>query len=218
MHNIYNFLTGPMVWITFIVFILGSLYKLCAMFSLMKKEPGAFSYMNFKYGLRSILRWSTPFATRNMRLKPIMTIVTFLFHYSLIFAPIFLSAHLVMIEQAWNIKWITLPDGVADIMTILVIIACFYFAYRRITQREVKFLTTTSDFIILIIVALPFVSGFIAYHQWFNYNFFIILHIFSGELMLMAIPFTRLSHMFYAPILRAYAGSEFGGVRFAKDW
>jgi nitrate reductase gamma subunit len=45
-----------------------------------------------------------------------------------------------------------------------------------------------------------------------------ILHIISGEVMLVAIPFTRLSHMLFAPLTRAYMGSEFGGVRHAKDW
>jgi len=218
MHNLYNFLTGPMVWIAFIVFITGSVCRLFTIFSMMKKEPAAFSYMSFKYGLRSIFHWSTPFAAKNMRLNPVMTIVTFLFHYSLILAPVFLSAHAVLVEQAWNISWITLPDCIADIMTVIVILACSYFAYRRLAQKEVKFLTTPSDFMILTMVVFPFLSGFIAYHQWFNYNFFIIVHILSGEIMLMAIPFTRLSHMLYAPITRAYIGSEFGGVRLARDW
>ena len=43
-------------------------------------------------------------------------------------------------------------------------------------------------------------------------------HIVSGEIMLMAIPFTRLSHMIFSPFTRAYMGSEFGAVRHVKDW
>ena len=45
-----------------------------------------------------------------------------------------------------------------------------------------------------------------------------IAHIVSGEIMLIAIPFTRLSHMIFSPLTRAYMGSEFGNVRHAKDW
>jgi hypothetical protein len=44
------------------------------------------------------------------------------------------------------------------------------------------------------------------------------MHILSGEVMLAAIPFTRLSHMLFFPFTRGYMGSEFGGVRHAKDW
>jgi hypothetical protein len=72
--------------------------------------------------------------------------------------------------------------------------------------------------VILLLVAAPFVTGYFAYHQWFNYPLFLNLHIFSGEIMLVAIPFTRLSHMIFSPFTRAYMGSEFGAVRHAKDW
>jgi len=46
----------------------------------------------------------------------------------------------------------------------------------------------------------------------------LILHILSGEIMLMAIPFTRLSHMLFFWFTRAYMGCEFGLVRNARDW
>jgi nitrate reductase gamma subunit len=82
----------------------------------------------------------------------------------------------------------------------------------------VKFVTSASDFVILAIVAAPFITGFLAYHQWFAYPGMVIAHIVSGEIMLMAIPFTRLSHMIFAPFTRAYMGSEFGKVRHARDW
>jgi nitrate reductase gamma subunit len=82
----------------------------------------------------------------------------------------------------------------------------------------VRYVTSASDYIILAIVAAPFITGFLAYYQWFGYQFFLNLHILTGEIMLVAIPFTRLSHMLFAPLTRAYMGSEFGGVRHAKDW
>ena len=44
------------------------------------------------------------------------------------------------------------------------------------------------------------------------------LHVLSGEAVLVAIPFTRLSHALFIPFTRAYMGSEFGGVRQCRDW
>ena len=79
-------------------------------------------------------------------------------------------------------------------------------------------MTTPSDYGLLLIVAAPFVTGFMAYHQWAGYNIWLLLHIISGEIMLMAIPFTRLSHMFLAVFTRSYLASEFGHVRNARDW
>ncbi len=219
MHNLYNFVSGPLVWITFIIFIGGCLYRIINMLVLVyQTEKFIFSYMSFKYSLRSILYWLTPFATVNMRRHPIMTIITFAFHLSLLIIPLFLSAHIILLEEAWNIVLFSLPDKLADFLTLIVIGSCIFFLIRRLTQPEVKYVSSSSDYLILSIVAAPFITGFLAYHQVGGYQLFLILHILSGEIMLMAIPFTRLSHMLFSIFTRAYMGSEFGGIRKSRDW
>ena len=219
MLEIYQFVSGPLAWSAFIIFVGGCLYRLINLLVLVhRKERFIYSYMSLKYGLRSILRWSTPFATENMRRHPGMTIVAFAFHICLLVTPLFLLAHVILIEEAWNVSWWTLPDGLADAMTLIVIAGCIFFFVRRLTHREVQYVTSASDFVLLVVVVAPFVTGFLAYYQWFGYKFFLIMHILSGEIMLVTIPFTRLSHMITAPLTRAYMGSEFGGVRHAQDW
>lgn len=219
MHDLYNFVRGPLAWVAFIIFIGGILYRLVSMIILAKKKDVVvFEYFSLYYGLRSILHWITPFGTVNWRKRPVFTIVTFSFHICLLLAPIFLLAHIILWDESFNLSWWSLPDSVADIMAIIVVVACGYYLWRRLTQPEVNFVTFESDYIILAIVAAPFITGFLAYHQWVEYKFMLILHILSGEIMLAAIPFTRLSHMFYSPFTRAYLGSEFGGVRHVKDW
>ena len=183
-----------------------------------RSERFIFSYMSLRYSLRSILHWIIPFGTVNWRRHPDLTIVTFAFHICLIITPIFLLSHVVLWDEAWNLSWWTLPDTLADVMTVTVIASCIYYLIRRMVRDEVKFVTYPSDFVILAIVAMPFVTGFLAYHQWFAYRWVMILHILSGEVMLAAIPFTRLSHMVLSPLTRAYMGSEFGKVRHAQDW
>ncbi len=219
MHDLYNFVTGPLAWAAFIVFIAGSLYRLINMLYLVnKKEKFIYTYMSFKYSFRSIFHWITPFATVNWKRHPVLTIVTFAFHICLIITPVFLLSHAILWDESWNISLWSLSDGVADIMALVVVGSCIFFLVRRIVSPEVQYVTSASDYAILAIVAAPFITGFIAYHQWVNYQFFMILHIISGEIMLVAIPFTRLSHMLFSPFTRAYMGSEFGGVRNAKDW
>ena len=219
MHSLYNFVSGPLVWLAFIIFIGGCLYRLITLMVLVhKKEKFIYTYMSWKYSLRSIIRWSTPFATENMRRHPAMTIVAYVFHICLILTPIFLLAHVTLVDESWDLSWWTLPDTLAAIMTLLVIGACVFFLVRRLVNPEVQYVTSASDYILLTIVAAPFITGFLVYYQWFGYQTLLILHILSGEIMLVAIPFTRLSHMLFAPLTRAYMGSEFGGVRHARDW
>ncbi len=219
MHAVYAFVAGPLAWAAFVLFFGGIIFRLVQLVMLVNKsEKFIFTYMSLKYSLRSIGHWMVPFATVNWRKRPILTIVTFVFHLCLLFMPIFLLSHVVLWDENWNVSWWTLPDAVADVMTVLVIAGSFFFWVRRYSQPEVRFVTDWSDYLLLAIVAAPFVTGFIAYHQLFAIEWMTIVHMICGEIMLAAIPFTRLVHMVFAPLTRAYMGSEFGKVRHARDW
>ncbi len=219
MHAIYNFVSGPLAWVAFILFFGGILYQLVSRALLAKKkDPYVYEYWSFFYALRSIVHWIFPFGSTNSRKRPVLTIVTFVFHLCIFITPLFLFAHITLIYDAFGISWWFMPDGVADILTLVVIGACVFFLIRRLVQPDVKYLSTPMDFILLGLVAAPFVTGYWAYHQWPGNEFMTILHMFSAEVLLVAIPFTKLNHMFLFFFTRGYMGSEFGGVRFARDW
>ncbi|WP_456324658.1 TmcC family electron transfer complex membrane anchor subunit [Desulfonauticus submarinus] len=219
MHNVYTFLLGPGAWITWGIFLGGSIYRLVSITFLAKsRDEVVLRYFNLKFALRSILHWSIPFGTTNMRRHWIMTFISFCFHIGVIITPIFLSAHNILLKEYFNVYFITIPNWVADILTVFVLCSCIFFVLRKIFVREVRFVTSFTDYVLILLVFLPFLFGFLAYHQWFNYPLMLILHILFGEILLIVIPFTRLVHMIFAPLVRAYTGSEFGGVRHAKDW
>ena len=219
MDELYRLATGPLAWAAFVVFVGGSLFRLIHLIALVhRKERFIYTYMSLKFSLRSIVHWLAPFATVNWRLHPWLTIVTFAFHICLVAAPVFLMAHVVLWDEAWNVRWWTLPDGLAVVMTVIVLGGCLFFFIRRRVTPEVAYVTSASDYVILALVAAPFATGLIAYFQWFDVRLFMLLHVLSGEAMLVAIPFTRISHMLFAPLTRAYMGSEFGGIRHARDW
>jgi nitrate reductase gamma subunit len=219
MHGLYNFVRGPLAWVAFGIFIVGSLYRVISMLKLAKKkDPFVYEYTSMYYTIRSLFHWLVPFANINSRQKPILTIVTFAFHICLLAVPIFLLAHVLLWEESFGIEWWTLPESVAEFMTLVVLAACVYFLWRRLTQPEVKYVTSASDYVILALVAAPFLTGLLAYYQWLGYKFWLILHILSGEIWLVIIPFTRLSHMLFFPFNRAYIGSEFGGIRHVRDY
>jgi len=219
MDELYRLATGPLAWAAFVVFVGGSLFRLIHLIALVhRKERFIYTYMSLKFSLRSIVHWLAPFATVNWRLHPWLTIVTFAFHICLVAAPVFLMAHVVLWDEAWNVSWWTLPDWLAVVMTVIVLGGCLFFFIRRRVTPEVAYVTSASDYVILALVAAPFATGLIAYFQWFDVRLFTLLHVLSGEAMLVAIPFTRISHMLFAPLTRAYMGSEFGGIRHARDW
>lgn len=216
--SLYNFVRGPLVWIAFIVFIGGSIYKIRELLLLAKKEKVVYPYMSLNFTLRSLLHWFVPFASANWRRHPVITIVAFIFHIGIVFTPIFLLSHNILWRESWGITWWTIPEGLGDTMTILVIAGCIFFFLRRIFAPEVRFVTFSSDYLILAVTFLPFITGFLAYHQLLlSRETMVILHMIFGSAMLIAVPFTRIIHMLYFFLTRAYMGSD-QGFRHSMDW
>ncbi len=214
----YEIIRGPLVWIAFGIFFAGTLYKLISVGLLARKEKTVYPTMSARFGLRSILHWIVPFANRTTRLHPGFTVVSFLFHICLLLTPLLVMGHAVLWEESWGISWWSLPPMLADGMTLMVVGGGVFFMLRRIAAPQVRNVTSWSDFAIVLLVIAPFLTGFIAHHQWLPYKPMLIIHIVTGCLWLVAIPFTRLAHMIWFIFSRAYMGSEFGSVRHARDW
>jgi|UniRef100_A0A7C5P8T6 nitrate reductase gamma subunit len=215
---LYNMLRGPLVWLAFIIFIVGSFYKVYSLVKQAKGEKVVLPFINFRSFIRSVIHWLIPFGSRSWRLRPVFTIITFSFHISLVFTPIFLLAHNLLWYESWGISWWTFSESLADIFTIIVIIGCVFLILRRIFSPVVNFVTFKSDIAFILICFFTFLSGFLAYHQWLlPYKAMLNVHILFGEVMLISIPFTRLAHMFYFFLTRAWMGSQFA-LWGTKDW
>ena len=206
--DIYEIARGPLAWIACILFVIGSVYRLATLMIETRRERVLRPYMSVKHGLRSIVRWVVPFGTLAMRKNPVTTIVSFSFHVCVIVTPVLLLGHTVLLYESWSIHWWSMPDTVADRMTLVVIITGLSLLARRILLPHVRAMTSPSDVSLLAITLLPFLTGYIAYHQWFAYRPILILHVLSGEILMVAIPFTRLGHMLLFFLTRAYAGSD----------
>jgi len=214
----YEFVRGPLVWIGFIGFFGGLLYRIVTMARLAAKERVVFPTLDARYGLRSLLHWLVPLGSRNTRMHPGYTAVSYLFHISVLITPLFLMGHAALWHESWGFRWWSLPDNVADIMTLVVVFSCLFFGIRRLIRSEVRNVTSRSDFGLVLVVMAPFLSGFVAHRQWLPYQPVLIVHIMFGVLFLLVIPWTRLIHMVWFAFTRAYMGSEFGSVRHARDW
>ena len=213
----YEFISGPLMWVSFIIFLGGSLLNLGFFLRLARKDRVVFPHMGFKYFPLSLWTWVLNFFRTNFMKRPNVTIATVIFHICLLVSPIFFYSHVVLWYQTWNTSWWALPDKVADGMTAFVIIICFFFLLRRLLLKEVKCVTAFSDYVFLALVAAPFITGFVTFHQWFAYEPMLILHILSGQILLIVLPFSRLSHMLFIFFTQAYMGSEFEAVHIAKN-
>lgn len=219
MQQLYNFAVGPLAWVAWAVFLGGAAWRLGSMWALArKKDMNAVAYMDVRFAARSMARWATPFATLGWRANPAVTVATFAFHTALGLLLLFAPGHAVLWDYAFGVNVWSLPEGVADVLTVLVILLCGFFAWRRLQLPTVRFVTRPMDWLVLALVAVPCITAFLAKQQIGDNLLLSTLHVLSGEAMLMALPFTRLSHAIFSPFTRAYMGSEFGGVRHCPDW
>jgi hypothetical protein len=211
----YQFVTGPLLWLAFIVFFIGLLSKMVLYFKGLDWQLDRVTYgVNVSYGIkgaiRSIIYWLLPFGTRSWRVNPGFTILVFVFHFCLMFTPIFLQAHNLILKERWGISFWTLSDFSADFLTVAMLVAAFFIILRRIALAEVRILTTVYDYLLLAVTVAPFITGFLAYHHVSDYHFWLIAHIISGEIMLIVLPFTKLSHIVLFFLSRAQLGMDYG--------
>lgn len=216
--DMYELVRGPLAWAALIIFALGSIYRIGFLLYTGKRETVLDPSRSAADAGRSILHGLIPFASTDMRKQPLLTIISFTFHLGVVILPIFLLAHIVLWYESWEIQWWSLPDLLADLMALWVILACVYFISRRVLIPEVKQVSRPMDYGLLIIILLTFLSGFLAYHQWGPYRPMLILHILASETLLVVLPFSKLGHMLFFAFSRAYMGSEFGKHLKARDW
>jgi nitrate reductase gamma subunit len=214
-----EFLAGPGLWSAFIIFFGGLIFRIVRLYRLSrKKDHIIYNHTNFTWGLKSILYWLLPWGSASMRRQPAFTFMVFSFHITLFVVPLFLDAHNMLWEEAWGISLWSLPDGLADGMTIILLISIAFLALRRIVRREVRILTGPWDYVLLGFTALPFLTGFLAYHELGYYDFLMTMHMLTAEILLILIPFTKLAHMILFFFTRAFIGFERGGRRGARAW
>lgn len=215
----YNFLTGPALWATFIVFAGGLLLRILRLYRLIrKKDQVIYNHASIGWGVKSILYWMVPWGSASMRLQPIFTLVAFIFHVTLLAVPMFFFAHNILWDEAFGISLWSMPNLWADVMSVILIVAIIFLTIRRIIRSEVRIITGAWDYILLGITALPFLTGLLAFHQLGPYEPLMIAHVLTGELLLILIPFTKLGHMLLFFFTRAFIGFEMGGRRGARSW
>jgi nitrate reductase gamma subunit len=196
----YDMVRGPLVWVSFLVFIVGTtiqvmrFYRFSRLKPILKLKPDGMSTT----GPPPETSWRYRFEMLKLTIvgrQPVLVFFTTVFHVCAICTPLFAPGHNVQLDLSWGVSFPSFSDKVTDALTIVVILTGLYFFCRRMFIYRVAVITTAYDYILLLIATAPFITGFLAYHQVFDYHLLIFLHILSGEIMLVAIPFTKLIHM-----------------------
>ena len=190
---ISSFVEGPFLWFASLFFIIGLLTRVALFLTAAIKggRPKNGSRSTF-YGI--ILRSLIPFHMGAIG-KPFYAALRYMFHICLFVVPLGLAGHVALWAQsrfAW--EWTPLPDHLADWLTLTLFALIIYFLVRRLVVGEIRRRSKAMDFVLLVIVAFPFLSGYFLAHGAVDYVGFLgrnmyTIHVLSAEAILLTAAF-----------------------------
>ncbi len=218
---LYSFLTGPVLWLAFLVFFGGLAWRAVQYVRGLdwRLERVAYSHggnLGTKGALWSVFKWLVPFGTHSWRQQPYMTLAFFFFHIAVVILPLFLAGHMVVMDQRFGFSFPAMPMFLSDILAFLGLFGALMLILRRLALPEVRFLTDWKDWTVLLLVTFVLLTGVLARFQACGYEGWLILHVLSGELVLFMAPFTKLSHIALFFASRAQIGMDYAIKRGGK--
>lgn len=152
----------------------------------------------------ALLRWARPGKRLRDRfpLGPIRLI-----HLACIaLVPLLLAGHIVLWRKAAGISWPSLPNSLADVLTLLAVALSVLLVAERALPWPGSPRGRTGESLLPLAFALPFASGFLVRHPGLNpftYEVTLLFHVMSANLFLVLLPLTRRRRSFFLPRLHA---------------
>jgi formate hydrogenlyase subunit 6/NADH:ubiquinone oxidoreductase subunit I len=194
--DINSFVQGTLLKIALVIFVAVVIARMSVfVVSIIKSAIGNKSGLPYLLGV--FARFLAPFH-RAVAKNPLFSFLRYIFHACLFVVPIWYSGHISLwAESRLGWSWKSLPDKWADWMTLILLALTIFFVIRHFATKELRSRASGRDFVIIIMAALPFLTGYALTHgtvdsiPFFADNMWTI-HILSGELMMIGAAFLLL--------------------------
>jgi nitrate reductase gamma subunit len=169
--------------------------------------------------VRQTLGWFVPVA-RLWTSRPLYSVTSFLFHVGLLAVPLFLAAHVLLWRRAVGVAWPGLPQRAADYLTLLTIAAGLGLFFGRVFHRSARALSRLQDYVWPLLLVIPFATGYLCTHAALGpqvYLGMMLAHVYAANLIMVMVPFTKISHCVLAPLSQAVTAVAWKFVPGAGD-
>jgi nitrate reductase gamma subunit len=198
MEGWIEFAKGPLFAMSFIIMILGlARHVIIQIYSLAVRKGKRLRNVPWRKIILDTLSWTIPIKHMIPGTR-FFSCVSFLSHIGIILVPLLLVDHIVMWEDFLGINLPQMGHEFADAATLFTMVALLLLLYCRIFIRRQRAVSSASDYILLVLVFLPFASGYLASHPSVNpvsWEAAMLIHLLSAELLFVVIPFTKLAHI-----------------------
>lgn len=198
------------------VFLLGLLVRLLEIFLLGRKRDLAAARGNeMGPGIRTIFTRTIP-KPGTLKGTSFTYIAGYIFHIGFLLTLLFYTPHILFFRKLIGFGWPGLPVSLIDFSAIISIAALVALLIHRFTDPVRRHLSGLNDYVAWLVTTLPLVTGYLALNRiGADYNALLMVHLFSIELLLVVLPFTKLVHAVTFIFSRWYNGA-FAGRRGVK--
>jgi nitrate reductase gamma subunit len=179
------------------LFVLGVLWRLIEIYTLGRKPDLAPARVAAgASGWHTIARRSLP-PPGMLKRSPVSYIGGYIFHIGLFIVVFLFAPHIELIDSLIGLSWPGLPSQIIDAAAVVTMATMVVVLADRINKPVKRFLSTFEDYFSWAITFLPVLTGYLAVqHLLLPYTTMLAIHILSVELLLIALPFTKLMHVF----------------------
>lgn len=210
--TLLDFARGPGLQWSLIILVLGIVWRLLGalMISARKdrakpRQPGG-----LKAGLTTIATRSLPAEAFEKRIR-FQHISGYVWHVALFITVLFFGPHILFFESILGFGWPNLPNGIVLFAGAVAIATLIALIIRRMTNPVMKLISGFDDYLSIILVILPLVTGILAFaHIGARYETLLAVHLLSIEAMFVWFPFGKLMHTAMTFPSRYQAGTWFG--------
>ena len=198
MEQWISFAQGPLFAFSFLVMVLGlARLVIIQVYSLILRKGRRLRNVPWSKIGREAASWAVPVK----HLIPgtrFFSVTSYLFHIGIIAVPLLLADHIVLWESFIGVDLPAIGRGLADALTLFTILCVvLLFAFRLFVAR-LRSMSTFMDYALLVLIFIPFASGYLATHpnaNPFPWDSMMLIHALSANVLLVAVPFTKLSHV-----------------------
>jgi nitrate reductase gamma subunit len=140
---------------------------------------------------------------RLCRKRPLYSVTSFLFHVGLLLVPFFLAAHVLLWQRSTGLAWPAIPQKPADWLTLLTIATGLGLFCGRLLDPRARALSRRQDYLWPLLLVVPFATGYICSNVAIGprtYQVTMLFHVYSGDLIMLMIPFTKIAHCVLTPL------------------
>lgn len=206
MERLLEFAKGPLFAAAFLVMVLGLLRQ--AFLALVQFRGAYLKAGGHGPGagrsIKSIIEWLIPVG-HIYRSKPILSTASFIFHAGILSVPIFLPHHIFLFKRDTGLSWPGMPLWLADALTLLTVLTILLLFFYRVFDRGTRRMSGSMDYFLLLLIGTCFATGYLGVHPAWNplsYTGIMLIHVFSGELILVLMPYSKLVHCVLFPFER----------------